>query len=135
MTNQKGEFLLAATGYVQIRAYTSDARIPLANTAIAILNAGGGLVAARITDRSGQIDPVPVDTPELGDSLTPDFIGKPFTTVTIQAQHPDYEQIEVTGVQVFAGVVTVMPLEMVPIPSYPDQFDQVERFDIPAQNL
>lgn len=55
--------------------------------------------------------------------------------MTIQALHPDYEQIEVAGVQVFAGVVTVMPLEMVPIPSYPDRYDQVERFDIPAQNL
>lgn len=76
MTNQKGEFLLAATGYVQIRAYTSDARIPLANTAIAILDAGGGLVASRITDRSGQIDPVPVDTPELLDSLTAGFCWK-----------------------------------------------------------
>ena len=122
---------MAATGYVQIRAYTSDARIPLANTAIAILDAGGALVAARLTDRSGQIDPVPVQTPELGDSLTPDFVGKPFTTVTIQAQHPDYEQIEVSGVQ----VVTVLPLEMVPVPSYPDRLDLVERFDIPAQNL
>lgn len=96
---------------------------------------GVGLWRPGITDRSGQIDPVPVDTPELLDSLTPDFVGKPFTTVTIQALHPDYEQIEVAGVQVFAGVVTVMPLEMVPIPSYPDRYDQVERFDIPAQNL
>ncbi len=126
---------MPAEGYVQVRVYTSTAKIPLEGTAIVVLDEDGTLLATRLTNSSGQIKPVAVRVPDLADSQTPGFEGQPFTKVIIRAQHPYYEQIRVDGTQVFAGVTTLQPLEMVPIPLYPDQYGQYEEFDIPSQDL
>ena len=37
--------------------------------------------------------------------------------------------------QVFAGVITLQPLELIPLPTFPEQYDRVEYFDVPPQNL
>lgn len=126
---------MPAEGYIQVHAYTSEAQIPLPGTAIAILADDGRLLAVRLTNASGQIQPVPVEVPDLAESLDPNFAGQPFTTVTIRAQHPNYEQIQVHNAQVFAGVTTLQPLEMLPIPLYPETLDRVEYFDVPPQSL
>lgn len=126
---------MSATGYIQVNAYTSDARIPLEGTAIAILSSDGTLIAARLTNSSGQIIPVPISVPDLADSLDPSFVGQPFASVTIRAQSTGYEQIQVDRVQVFPGILTLQPLEMVPTPLYTNSYNGTEYFDVPPQNL
>lgn len=126
---------MSAEGYLQVHAYTSDSQLPLENVAIAVLDAQGTLLSAQLTNKSGQIKPVSIQVPDLADSLTPDFAGQPFTSVTVRAQHPLYEQIQADRVQLFAGVITLQPFEMIPIALYPDKFDRVEYFDVPPQNL
>ncbi|MGM9641391.1 MAG: hypothetical protein ACI3V3_08505 [Faecousia sp.] len=126
---------MPAEGYLQVHAYSSDALIPLEGVAIAVLDDQGTLLSAQLTDKSGRIKPVKVQAPDLADSLTPDFVGRPFSTVTIRAQHPLYEQIQVEQVQLFAGVTTMQPLEMIPIALYPDKLDRIEYFKVPPQNL
>lgn len=122
-------------GYLQVRAYTSDALLPLEGTAISALDTNGNLLAARLTDKSGRIKPIRVEVPVAADSRNPDYEGQPFTTVVVRAQHPQYEQIRVNQVQIFDGITTMQPLEMVPIPIYPSQLDRTEVFDVPPQNL
>ena len=126
---------MPAEGFIQVHAYTSTAQLPLEGVAIAITDAEGRLLAARLTNSSGQIKPVAVSVPAAADSRDPDFKGQPFTTVNIRAQHPDYEQIQADQIQAFAGVTTLQPLEMIPISLYPESFDQVEKFLTPPQNL
>lgn len=126
---------MPSEGFIQVHAYTSNAQIPLEGVAIAITDDEGRLLAARLTDSSGRIKPVVVTVPAAADSRDPDFQGQPFTTVNIRAQHPNYEQIQVDRTQVFSGVTTMQPLEMVPISLYPESFDQVEKFMTPPQNL
>ena len=122
-------------GYLQVHSYTSDALLPLEGTAIAVLDNSGRLLATRLTDKSGRISPVTVTVPVASDSKTPDYDGQPFATVAVRAQHPGYEQIWVNQVQVFDGITTLQPLEMIPTPLYPEQLDRVEEFDVPPQNL
>ena len=55
--------------------------------------------------------------------------------MSIRVQHPDYEQIQVDHAQVFAGVITLQPLELIPLPQFPDLYDRVEYFNVPPQNL
>lgn len=73
--------------------------------------------------------------PDASESRDPNFQGQPFTTVSIRVQHPDYEQIQVDHAQVFAGVITLQPLELIPLPQFPDLYDRVEYFNVPPQNL
>ena len=48
---------MSATGYIQVRAYTSTARFPLENVAIAVTATDGTALAMRLTDRNGLIAP------------------------------------------------------------------------------
>lgn len=135
MLLSKGGILLSAQGILQIRTYTSRAQIPVEGVSISVKDAGGKLLATRITDRSGTIAPISISVPALEESLEPDFPGQPFTDVTISAFHPGYEKIEAARVQLFPGIVTMQELELIPLAEFPGLWSQTEYLDTPPQNL
>ena len=122
-------------GYIQVRAYTSYAQMPLQDVAITITSEDGTAIAMRLTNRSGQIDPVEIPVPEISASQTPYTGIIPFTNVKIVARLKGYEQIRVDRVQVFANTVTDQNLELIPLSELPGAWDQSEDFDTPPQNL
>lgn len=126
---------MPATGYIQVRAYASNAQLPLENVSITVTAADGTAIAMRLTDRSGKITPIEVPTPELSESQTPGSPEAPFATVTIYAQLRGFEQIEADDVQVFADTVTLQNLEMIPLSELPQNWAQAEIFRTPPQNL
>ena len=127
---------MPATGYIQVHAYASNAQIPLKDVAVAITDTNGSAIALRLTNRSGQLDePVAITVPDLSASQTPNTGVLPFTAVNLYAKLPNYEEIEVENLQVFAGIVTSQNLEMIPLSELPEYWNQVEIFDTPKQNL
>ena len=126
---------MPSTGYIQVRAYTSNAQYPLKNVAITVTSQDGTAIAMRLTDRSGKITPIPIPVPERSESQSPDPAERPFSIVNLYARKAGYEQIEVENLQVFAGVTTLQELELVPLSELPDQWDQMIVFDTPPQNL
>ena len=131
----KGVMILADTGYIQVHAYASYAQIPLQDASIAVTATDGTVIAMRLTDRSGRIDPIPIPVPDRTESLTPDPSVRPFTTVNLTARLQDYEQIFIENLQVFADVTTDQELEMVPLAELPASRYQSETFNTPPQNL
>ena len=105
---------MSATGYIQVRAYTSSAQYPLKNVAIAITATDGTAIAMRLTDHPTE---------------------RPYTVVNLYAHLTGYEQTEAENLQVFAGITTVQNLEMIPLSELPDAWDQTVVFDTPPQNL
>lgn len=89
----------------------------------------------RLTDRSGQIEPIPITVPDRAASQTPNTGIIPFTSVNIYARLENYEQIEAENVQVFPNVVTTQNLEMIPLSEFPDKWTETEIFNTPPQNL
>ena len=126
---------MPSTGYIQVRAYSSNARIPLQNVAISVSALDGTAIAMQLTDRSGRITPIPVPVPELSASQSPDTGQIPFTAVNLQARLRGYEQIFVKRLQVFPDSTTVQDLEMIPLSELPSQWGKTETFDTPPQNL
>ena len=126
---------MAATGYIQVHAFTSKAQLPLKDVSVLITDAEGKAIAMRLTDRSGKISPIPVSTPDLSASQAPETGTAPFTTVNIYARLENYEQIEAEGLQIFADVVTNQELEMIPLAEFPEFWTETEIFQTPAQNL
>lgn len=126
---------MPATGYIQVRAYTSTAQYPLKDVAITVTAADGTAIAMRLTNRSGQITPIEVPVPDRAESLTPDPPETPFTSVNLYARLKGYEQVESENLQVFADTTTYQNLEMIPLSELPDQWDQTVIFDTPPQNL
>lgn len=126
---------MTATGYIQVYAYASKARIPLENVSIAVTATDGTAIAMRLTDRNGKITPIEVPTPELSESQTPGSPEAPFRNVILHARLRGFEQIEALNLQVFADTVTLQNLEMIPLSELPAQWDKAEIFQTPPQNL
>lgn len=127
---------LAATGYIQIRAYTSNAQIPLKDVAVAITDTDGAAIALRLTNRSGTLDaPVAVPVPDLSAGQSPNTGIIPFATVNLYARLENYEEIHAQQVQVFPNTITEQDLEMIPLSELPEAWNKAETFNTPPQNL
>ena len=127
---------MSATGYIQVHAYTSDARIPLSGVTVTITDQTGSAIAMRLTNRSGTLDaPVEVTVPDKSASQTPDTGIVPYAAVNLYARLSEYETIEIENLQIFAGTLTVQNLVMIPLSELPDSWNKTEIFNTPSQNL
>jgi hypothetical protein len=132
----KGGNILSAIGYIQVRAYTSNAQIPLKNVAVSVTNTNGTGIALRLTNRSGQLDtPIEITVPDLSASQTPNTGIIPFSVVNLYARLEDYEAIEIENLQIFANTITLQDLKMIPLSEFPDSRNRTEIFNTPSQNL
>mgnify|MGYP006992170796 CR=1 FL=1 len=126
---------MPATGFIQLRAYTSTAQFPLKDVAITVTASDGTAIAMRLTDRNGLIRPIEIPVPALSAGQTPDTGIRPYTPVNVYARLEGYEQLENENLQVFPNAVTRLDLPMVPLSELPGSWDQVGITDTPPQNL
>ena len=61
---------MPSIGYIQVRAYTSNAQYPLKDVAITVTSQDGTAIAMRLTDRSGKITPIPLPVPDKANPRT-----------------------------------------------------------------
>ncbi len=125
---------MPAFGYIQAKAYTSRARLPVEDAAISVVDENGRLLGLRTTNSSGQTTPIRLEVPEAAQSQSPGN-AKPYVTVNLYARAEDYEQVLVRGVQVFPDTVTTQELQFIPLSEFPGSRSQVSVFDTPPQNL
>ena len=131
-----GGIVLSASGYIQVHAYTSNARIPLQGTAVTITGTDGTGIAMRLTNRNGTLDtPVEITVPDLSASQTPNTGIVPFASVNLYARLENFEPIEIENLQVFAGTVTLQPLQLIPLAEFPGKWNKAESFQTQSQNL
>ena len=126
---------MSSIGYIQVRAYTSYARLPLKDVAVTVTSPDGTAIAMRLTDRNGKILTIEVPVPDKKESQQPEPGEKPFTNVNLYARLAGFEQVDAEDLQVFADTITVQDLEMVPLSELPNQFEQSVRYRTPPQNL
>lgn len=126
---------MPSVGYIQVNAFTSNARIPLKDVAVSVTSEEGTSIAMRLTDRSGRIEPIPVPVPDLEAGQSPDTGETPFTRVNLYARLTGYTQIENEDLQVFPDTVTEQDLEMIPLSELPSSWGNREIFKTPPQNL
>lgn len=126
---------MSATGYLNLRAYTSYAQLPLSDVAIAVTASDGTAIAMRLTDRNGLISPIEIPVPDKSESQAPDPGEKPFTNVNLYARKQGYELVEAENIQIFPQTTTFQNLEMIPLSELPGSWDQTVIYDTPPQNL
>ncbi|MDY3225077.1 MAG: hypothetical protein SOW84_04270 [Candidatus Faecousia sp.] len=126
---------MPAVGYIQVRAYSSNAQYPLQDVAITVTSQDGTAIAMRLTDRSGKISPIAIPVPDKAESQSPNPSERPYAVVNLYAHRQGYEQTEAENLQVFAGTTTIQNLEMIPLSELPETWDQFVLFNTPPQNL
>ncbi len=125
---------MPAFGYIQVKAYTSRAQLPVEDAAISVVDEQGRLLGLRTTNSSGLTTPIRLEVPDAAQSQSPGN-ARPFVTVNLYARAEDYEQVLVRGVQIFPDTVTTQELQFVPLSELPGSRNQVAVFDTPPQNL
>jgi hypothetical protein len=73
--------------------------------------------------------------PDLSSSQTPNTGVIPFAVVNLYARINKYEAIEIENLQVFSGVTTLQNLEFIPLSELPNDWNKLEIFNTPPQNL
>ncbi len=131
----EGGIILPDIGYIEVNAYTSNARIPLEDVAITVTADDGTAIAMRLTDRNGLIQRIEVPVPSPSAGQTPDTGIRPYTPVNLYARLEGYEQLENENLQVFPNTVTRLDLQMIPLSELPGSWDQIGITDTPPQNL
>lgn len=132
----KGGIFISTTGYIQVHAYTSYARIPLQYAAITVTDVSGDAIAMRLTNRSGMLDKqIPIEVPDASASQAPNTGVIPYSVVDLYARLENFEEIHIEKLQVFANTVTDQDLEMIPLSELPENWNQAEIFETPPQNL
>lgn len=126
---------MSSNGYLRLRAFTSRAELPLKDVAITITDSKGNTIAYRTTDRSGLIEELAIETPDIGAGTSPNTGEIPFELVNIYAHLDGYEQIDAENVQIFPNTITNQELSMIPLSELPGKWNQTEIFQTPAQNL
>lgn len=126
---------MSAIGYIQAKAYTSRAQIPLEDVAVSVVDSDGRLLGLRTTDKNGLTTPIRLEVPDLQNSQSPDTGQPAFATVNLYARADRYGQILVRNVQVFPDTVTMQELAMIPLSELPQSWNQQEIFTTTPQNL
>ena len=133
---------MQATGTLSVRVYTSQAQIPLEGATVVVAAPGEEgkwkLLSIQNTDSSGQICPIQIDAPALGESTSPGGLpgdGAPFALCNVWAEQPGYAMLQMENVQIFPGVETVQDMELIPLPQGLCSLQQRNAWDISAQTL
>ena len=83
---------MPAIGYIQVRAYTSRAQLPVEDAAVSVVDDQGRLLGLRTTNSSGLTTPIRLEVPEKSMSQSPGT-GKPFVSVNLYGRAEGYEQL------------------------------------------
>lgn len=126
---------MSSTGYIQARAFTSSAQLPLKDVAIVITATDGRAIAMRLTDSSGLMRAVEIPVPDKSESQEPNPAVLPYTQVDLYAHLEGYELVESKGLQVFPGTTTFQALEMIPLSEFPELTEEMVVYQNPPQNL
>lgn len=126
---------MASTGSITFRVYTSNAQIPVEGAAVIVRQQDepGRLLGIRITDESGQTEPLIIPAKDASLSQTPENLVQPWVGCIVYVEHPEYEKVLLYGVQIFAGVNTVQNVQLIPLQEYDPELDQEQRFDFTPQ--
>lgn len=126
-------------GTLQVRVFTSRAEIPVMGATVLITRPTGRgkleLLSLQVTDPSGLTRPIQVETPPAQDSVRPGDDPRPFASCDVWAEQPGYAMLLVEGVQVFPNVLTIQPMELVPLSEGGSSLANTEVRDIPPQSL
>ena len=123
------------TAPLLVRVTAADNAIPIEDALVVVARTENGertVEAIRLTDQNGLTEPIVLAAADPASTLTPN------TTVTavvheVTVSAPDYRRVVLSGVPLYGGIPTELPVTMVPLPEFAEPTDIV--YDTPSPNL
>lgn len=128
---------MASTGSIIFNVFTSDARIPIEGATVILRrqDAPKELLGIRITNESGQTDPIIVMTKDVSLGQVPESAVKPWIGCAAVVEHPGYERVFLDGIQIFPGIVTLQTVQLLPLQELDPDLDEDQEFNFTPQPL
>jgi hypothetical protein len=126
---------MSAIGYIQARAYTSSAQLPLRGVTVVVTAPDGTAIAMRTTDRSGLIPVIQIPVPDWSESREPGADECPYAQVNMFAYLGGFGPFESKNIQVFADTTTFQNIMLVPLSQLPRGTENSLNVVTPPQNL
>ncbi|MGN1100773.1 MAG: hypothetical protein ACI4RG_01180, partial [Huintestinicola sp.] len=111
-------------GYLQFDVFTAGGAYPVPGAVVAVkkvLPGGIGLVRLLFTDRSGRTPTIALPAPSASLSQDPMSTARPFSEYSVTVRAKGYYTLSDINIPIFAGVKTVQPIDLIPLPEYPGQ--------------
>lgn len=128
---------MPSTGTIQFRVFTAEGTIPVEQATVAVQQQDppGRLLGLLTTDLSGLTPVLTLDAPDLALSQSPEDQVRPWTGLTVQVEHPDYQPVTLEGIQLFPGIRTIQNVPLLPLPEFSLSAAPVQVTEFPAQDL
>jgi len=105
-----------ATGTLKIFATTGAGTVPVAGASYAIKDKSGNVLFSGITNENGESLVYSLDAPSRELTLEPNPFGpRPFSVFDIYISKPGFATINIIDVEVFDGIDSIQPVEMIPV--------------------
>ncbi len=121
---------MRTSGTLIFRVYTSDANLPVEGATVVVQQQRSPerLLGLRITNSSGETDPIVIEAPDSELSQTPENTVQPWTGVRALVEHSEYEKVVLEGLQIFPGIETVQNIQLTPLREFDPQLSGQENF-------
>lgn len=123
-------------GQLVVSAFTASEVFPVVGATITVTGENGtneNISETSDTDRSGRSVVFTLPAPSASMSQEPTN-AIPFAEYTIRVTHPQYFTAIIENVQVFDGILTQLPVNLIPLPEIPGD-NTTNTVTIPRQNL
>lgn len=123
---------------LQVRVTAANEAIPIPSALVTIsreTESGPILEQIRLTDNSGLTESVMLPATDPALTLQPESESIPLITYEIQISAPGYYRVRNTGIPLYGGIPTVLPVSMIPLPEFEDPDAGELEFDTPRNNL
>ncbi len=124
------------SGQLVVSVFTANQLFPVVGANITVTGENGtneNISEASDTDRSGRSVVFTLPAPSASMSQEP-TTAIPFSEYTVRVSHPQYFTAIIENVQVFDGVLTQLPVSLIPLPEISGE-DIDNTVIIPRQNL
>ncbi|MCM1524927.1 MAG: hypothetical protein NC120_10770 [Ruminococcus sp.] len=108
-------------GFLQFDVFTGEQGYPVQGALVTVkkkLPGGTGLARILFTNRSGLTSTIALPAPSSSLSLDPNNTTRPFSEYIVTVSSAGYYSLTDINLPVFAGVKTVQPIDLIPLPSY-----------------
>jgi len=107
----------SSTGYLQIKAFSANEAMPTPFVTVRISGNDSytiGIERVTVTGRSGLSEKIALPAPEVELSQAPNPSEQPYATYDVEASADGYYSKKILNVAVFAGILSILPLQMIP---------------------
>lgn len=123
-----------STGALTVSVFTANQLYPVVGAQVTVTEENSDEVLANsTTDRSGRTTQFVLSAPSASMSQEP-TVAIPFAEYKVTVNHPDFFEAVIENVQIFGGVLTQLPVNLVPLPELSDG-NNTKVVVIPRQNL